>query len=99
MGSAGMEEPPNGIRARIRSGIRSNFAWAFVGQVFASATNFALTLGAGRLLGPSGLGVVVIGYAAYQLVAGLARAVLTQPVIAHAAPLPAVERLWFARVC
>jgi O-antigen/teichoic acid export membrane protein len=99
MGTERMEEPPTFLRRRVRSGIRGNFAWAFVGQAFSSATNFALTLGAGRLLGPSGLGVVVIGYAAYQLIAGLARAVLTQPVIAHSAPLPADERHWFARVC
>ena len=41
----------------------------------------------------------MIGYAAYQLIAGLVRAVLTQPVIAYAAPLAAGERHWFARVC
>jgi O-antigen/teichoic acid export membrane protein len=99
MGTDRIEQPPRALRTRIRSKIRGNFAWAFVGQAFSSATNFALTLGAGRLLGPSGLGVVVIGYAAYQLIAGLVRAVLTQPVIAHASPLAAVERHWFARVC
>jgi O-antigen/teichoic acid export membrane protein len=99
MGTDRIEEPSTPLRTQARSGIRGNFAWAFVGQVFSSATNFALTLGAARLLGPSGLGVVVIGYAAYQLIAGLARAVLTQPVIAYAAPLPAAERRWFASVC
>jgi len=99
MGTHRIEEPPRRLRTRARAGIHGNFAWAFVGQAFSSATNFALTLGAARLLGPSGLGVVVIGYAAYQLIAGLARAVLTQPVIAHAAPLPSAERRWFARVC
>lgn len=61
-------------------------------QAFSSAANFALTVLAGRLLGPGGLGTVVIGFAAYQLVAGLQRAVVTQPLIAQAAPLPAIER-------
>src|SRR5438552_2993478 len=87
------------LRARARAAGRSMFAWAFLGQAFSSATNFALTLGAGRLLGPAALGVIVIGYAAYQLIAGLARAFLTQPVIAHASPLAADERRWFARAC
>jgi O-antigen/teichoic acid export membrane protein len=99
MGNERMEEAPGLLPTGLEAGIRGNFAWAFVGQAFSSATNFALTLGAGRLLGPSGLGIVVIGYAAYQLIAGLARAILTQPVIAHSASLQAAERHWFARVC
>jgi O-antigen/teichoic acid export membrane protein len=64
-----------------------SFAWGFVAQGFSSAANFGLSVTAGRLLGPRGLGVVFIGFAAYQLVLGLQRAVLVQPLIAHAAPL------------
>ncbi len=71
---------------------RRDFAWGFVAQVFSSATNFGLALIAGRLLGPSGLGAVVIGFGAYQLVAGLQRAFVTQPIVAHAAPLGAERR-------
>jgi O-antigen/teichoic acid export membrane protein len=71
---------------------RRDFAWGFIGQGFSSATNFTLSLMAGRLLGPSGLGIVFIGFAAYQLVAALQRAVVTQPVIAHAAPSQAARR-------
>jgi O-antigen/teichoic acid export membrane protein len=84
------------LETRARS-TRSSFSWAFVGQAFSSAANLALAIVAGRLLGPAGLGVVVIGYAAYQLVAALVRAVVTQPLIAHAAPLPHLERLWLAK--
>jgi O-antigen/teichoic acid export membrane protein len=76
---------------------RRVFGWAFVGQGFSSASNFALTVLAGRLLGPRQLGVIVIGFAAYQLVAGLQRAIVTQPVVAHASPLPRAERELFAR--
>jgi O-antigen/teichoic acid export membrane protein len=79
-------------RTRLRSAVRGGFAWAFVGQAFSSAANFALTVMAGRLIGPQGLGIVVVGFAAYQLVAGLQRAVVTQPLIAQAAPLSAAER-------
>ncbi len=69
------------------------FAWGFVAQGFASATNFGLSVLAGRLLGPGGLGVVFIGFSAYQLVLGLQRATVTQPLVAHAAPLTAPKRL------
>jgi O-antigen/teichoic acid export membrane protein len=72
------------------------FAWGFFAQVFSSATNFGLTVIAGRLLGPSGLGVVVIGFGAYQLVAGLQRALVMHPIVADAAPLRRAERRWLA---
>jgi len=71
---------------------RGVFAWGFVAQIFSSATNFGLTLLAGRLLGPGGLGIVVLGFGAYQLVAGLQRALVTQPIIADAAPLVGDKR-------
>src|SRR5215207_4328136 len=48
---------------------------------------------AGQLLGPEGLGIVFIGFVAYQLVLGLQRAVVTQPLIAQTAPLAALHRL------
>jgi O-antigen/teichoic acid export membrane protein len=76
----------------IATGTRRDFAWGFVAQAFSSATNFALAVVAGRLLGPAGLGVVVVGFGAYQLVAGLQRAIVMQPLIADAAPRPAIER-------
>lgn len=72
------------------------FAWGFIAQVFSSATNFALTVMAGRLLGPAGLGVVVVGFGAYQLVAGLQRALVMHPIVADAAPLRGAERRWLA---
>lgn len=71
---------------------RQIFAWGFLVQALSSATNFGLTLGVGRLLGPAELGVVVIGFAAYQLLLGLQRAIVTQPIIAYGAPLDHGER-------
>jgi O-antigen/teichoic acid export membrane protein len=68
------------------------FAWGFIAQVFSSATNFSLTLIAGRLLGPAGLGVVVVGFGAYAFVAGLQRAMVMQPIVADAAPRRGAER-------
>jgi O-antigen/teichoic acid export membrane protein len=75
---------------------RGVFAWGFIAQVFSSAANFALTVIAGRLLGPAGLGVVVVGFGAYQLVAGLQRALVMHPIVADAAPLRRTERRWLA---
>jgi O-antigen/teichoic acid export membrane protein len=69
------------------SGTRAGFLWAFLGQAFSSATNFALAVIAGRLIGPQGLGTVVIGFTTYQLIAGLQRAVVTQPLIAQSSAL------------
>lgn len=68
------------------------FAWGFVAQGFSSAVNFGLSVMAGQLLGPKGLGVVFIGSVAYQFVLGLQRGIITQPLIAGGAPLTTPER-------
>lgn len=95
-GDAGMTSK---ITARIRGArgdssteIRRDFAWGFVAQAFSSATNFGLVLIAGRLLGPEGLGLVAIGLGSYQLLVGLQRAFVAQPIVAYSAPLPAAQR-------
>ena len=56
--------------------------WGFAGQAFSSATNLALSVLAGRALGPSGLGRVFLGFTAYLVVLGLHRALLVEPLIA-----------------
>lgn len=70
-----------GLRARVSK----DFAWSFVTQVCSSGTNFGLTVVTARILGPSGVGVVYIGFVAYQLALGLQRALVTQPLVAGAA--------------
>lgn len=70
------------------SHVRS-FTWGFVAQGMSSAVAFGLSVLAGRLLGPAGLGVVFIGFASYQFALGLQRGVITQPLITQAAPLAA----------
>lgn len=64
---------------------RRSIAWGFVDQGFSSATNFGLSLLAGRLLGPPGLGKVFIGFSAYLLTLGLVRRLLTEPLVAASA--------------
>jgi O-antigen/teichoic acid export membrane protein len=68
------------------------YIWGFVDQAFSSATNFGLTLLAGRALGPGGLGVVVIGLSGYLLALGLQRALLTTPLVSSSAALSSEDR-------
>jgi O-antigen/teichoic acid export membrane protein len=68
------------------------YIWGFVDQALSSATNFGLTLLAGRALGPSGLGVVVIAFAVYLLVLAFQRALLTDPLVSSSAALGSDDR-------
>jgi O-antigen/teichoic acid export membrane protein len=69
-----------------------SFVWGFVSQGFSSATNFALMLMAGRVLGPGGLGVVAVGFTSYLLVLSFQRALVTDPLITRSAALPDAEK-------
>ena len=68
------------------------YVWGFVDQGFSSATNLALTLLAGRALGPDGLGIVVIAFAVYLLVLAAQRALLTDPLVSASAALGSDDR-------
>ena len=68
-----------------RRGEHGAVAWGFVDQALSSATNFGLSLLAGRLLGPSGLGHVFLGFSAYLVAMGLLRGLLIEPLIAVSA--------------
>lgn len=72
-------------RALIRSPDHRSVALGFVDQSFSSATNFGLSLIAGRLLGPSGLGEVFLGFSVYLVGMGLQRRLLTDPLVASTA--------------
>jgi O-antigen/teichoic acid export membrane protein len=69
------------------------YVWGFVDQAFSSATNFGLTLFAGRALGPGGLGVVVIGISGYLLALGFQRSLLTTPLVSSSAALNSDDRV------
>jgi O-antigen/teichoic acid export membrane protein len=68
------------------------FSWGLADQAMSSATNFGLTLLAGRALGPEGLGVVFLGFAMYLLSLALHRALVFDPLVVTTAPLDAGER-------
>ena len=55
--------------------------WGFVSQGASSTTNLILSVASARLLGPSGLGVVFIGFAFYLGALGLQRALVTEPLV------------------
>lgn len=63
------------------TGLRSRIAWGLVDQGASSVTNFGLSVLAARLLGPSGLGVVAIGFSAYLIILGFERALLAEPAV------------------
>jgi O-antigen/teichoic acid export membrane protein len=67
-------------------------SWGLVDQGFSSATNFGLTVVAGRLVGPKGLGVVYIGFAIYLLVLSFQRALVTDPLVVSSAALSGARR-------
>ncbi len=66
--------------------------WGFAGQSLSSATNLGLAVVAGRALGPSGLGRVVVGFSAYLIVLGLHRALLVEPLVAATSARSAADR-------
>lgn len=61
-------------------------------QGASSCTNLALTLLAGRVLGPHGLGTVFVGFACYLLALGFQRALLTDPLVTSSAALDSGPR-------
>ena len=77
------------LKAR-RAGIQ--VSWGLVDQGFSSATNFGLTVIAGRLVGPEGLGVVYVGFSLYLFVLSFQRALVTDPLVVSSAPLDATRR-------
>ena len=71
--------------------------WGFAAQACSSATNFALVVIAGHVLGPEGLGRISVGFAAYFALLGFERALITDPLVAETAALQLRERSLSAR--
>jgi O-antigen/teichoic acid export membrane protein len=65
------------VIARIRP-----IGWGFTTQAFSSLSSLLLTVLAARTLGPDGLGAVTLAFAVYLLALGLARSLVTEPLIA-----------------
>ena len=65
------------------SRVAKPFSLGVVAQGFSAATNFALAVLGGQILGPAGLGRLLIGFAAYIMLLGFLRALVTEPMIAR----------------
>ena len=75
------------VAGRLRTADSRGFAWGFVSQGASSVTNLGLSLLAGRLLGPSGLGSMFVGFSYYLLAIGFLRSLITDPLLAATASL------------
>ncbi len=80
------------VAGRLRTTDSRDFAWGFAAQGASSVTNFGLSLLAGRLLGPSGLGSIFVGFSYYLLSLGLQRALIIEPLLASTASLHEEDR-------
>ena len=73
------------------------FLWGLASQAASSATNFGLSLLAGILLGPRGLGVVFIGFAAYLIAFAFQRALILDPLVSTSSSSMPPRRLQESR--
>jgi O-antigen/teichoic acid export membrane protein len=76
----------------------SPFGYGFVAQACSAATNFGLLVIAAHVLGVAGLGTISLGFAAYILLLGFERGLLTDPLIASSAAQGRLEREATARL-
>jgi O-antigen/teichoic acid export membrane protein len=76
-----------------------SFGYGFVAQSCAAATSFGLVVVAAHALGPGGLGTMFVGFAAYLVLIGFERGLLTDPLIANSAARSEAERAATARFC
>jgi O-antigen/teichoic acid export membrane protein len=75
-----------------RSGGVAGLSWGLIDQGFSSATNLGLSVLAGRVAGPAGLGVVFLGFSVYLMVLTMQRALVTDPLVVASTRLSADER-------
>ena len=68
------------------------YTWSLVDQGASSVTNLGLSVVAARTLGPAGLGATLMGFAAYLLVLGVQRALLSEPLVTSSTRATASER-------
>jgi O-antigen/teichoic acid export membrane protein len=73
------------------------FGFGLLAQTFSAATNFGLVVIAGHVLGASGLGTLLIGFAAYMLLLGFLRALVTEPLVASSSGREPAEKASSAR--
>jgi O-antigen/teichoic acid export membrane protein len=88
--------PLSGLWSNVRRGAGS-FSYGFACQACTAAANFGLVVLAAHVIGPAGLGVVAVGFAAYLVILGLARGLVANPLTAQTAAGSPTERAETAR--
>lgn len=84
------------VRLRRRPDL-AGLSWGMIDQGFSSATNLGLSVIAGRVAGPGGLGVVYLGFSVYLMILTMQRALVTDPLVVASARHSAEERARAAR--
>jgi O-antigen/teichoic acid export membrane protein len=82
-----------------RERARGELVWGGADQVVSSATNFGLSVLAGRLLGSSGLGVVFLGFSMYLLALSFVRGLIMEPFVVATAALDRDDQRAATRAC
>jgi O-antigen/teichoic acid export membrane protein len=78
---------------------RGELLWGIADQGASSATNFGLSVVAGRLLGSEGLGVVFLGFAIYLLALSAVRGLIMEPFVVATSAMNEVEQRDATRAC
>jgi len=78
---------------------RTELVWGVLDQGFSSGTNLALSILAGQVLGPTGLGVIFLGFSMYLLALSFLRALITEPMVVATAARNREERDASTRAC
>lgn len=84
-------------RWRPRIGRRRAYGWGVVDSAVSSAANLGLSLLAGRILGPGGLGTLVVGFSVYLVMVSVQRSLVTTPLVSSSSALSDPERLQATR--
>jgi O-antigen/teichoic acid export membrane protein len=73
--------------------------WGVADQAASSATNFGLSVLAGRLLGSAGLGVVFLGFSMYLLALSAVRGLIMEPFVVATSAMSQKEQEAATRAC
>jgi O-antigen/teichoic acid export membrane protein len=83
----------------MRARVRGELLWGGVDQAASSATNFGLSVLAGRVLGSEGLGVIFLGFAMYLLALSAVRGLIMEPFVVATAALDEEAQEDATRAC
>jgi O-antigen/teichoic acid export membrane protein len=83
----------------LRARARGELVWGGADQAVSSATNFGLSVLAGRLLGSAGLGVIFLGFSVYLLALSFVRGLIMEPYVVATSALNEAEQEAATRAC